>query len=352
MNRLPKIVLFFFLFFFVICNQQQNGRSNEATEQTEGIIPVTVMKAAAREFTIWSSYYGTIQPRLEARLTSGSGGRVEAIYVEEGSKVDEGQSLARIDADEIVYAYRSARLNNKIALQNYERAKIHVQNGTISELAVEQARLQWLTARSQFLQAARQRKDALCITPISGVVTIRFIQMQQDVAPNAPTFTVAKTDTVKVTIGIHEEDITRIQKGAAAQVSLGTQAQQIWDGRLVSIAQDINPQQRTYEAEIVVGNSQGLLQPGLTARVLLTLQSFSDRVVVPNNAIVTEGDMHYVVTVSDSTAHRVPVTLGPADSTHTVLLDGITAGATIVVKGAHFVDDGTTVTIVGRSDAP
>jgi multidrug efflux pump subunit AcrA (membrane-fusion protein) len=126
----------------------------------------------------------------------------------------------------------------------------------------------------------------------------------------------------------------------------------LWRGELRSVAGDIDPQTRTYPCEVWIDNRDGSLRPGLTARVRVAVFTFTRHVVVPNNAVVTEDQGHYLAVVENGTAVRKLVRIGPGDSTHTVILEGVEPGAAIIVKGAPLVSTGTPVNVIGKWEAP
>lgn len=354
MRRLIRRAVRLLLLLISLWSVGCGGRRGDADglEQRSDTVAVTVMIAEPRDFVLWSIYYGTLAAQVEAQLTTGSGGRVEELNAGEGDTVAAGDILAGIDADEAVSSYQSARLEEKLAMENFQRAQRHRENGTVAPLEVEQARLEWLRARTRLLQASRTRKEALAIAPIDGVVTVRHIRLQEKLPAGVPTFTIVKSDTLKVAIGIRDDDITNVDVGAAAVVGVRAFPDRLWRGEVHSVAGDIDPQTRTYPCEVWIDNSDGALRPGLTARVRVAVLTFVQQVVVPNNAVVTEDRGHYLSVVEDGAAVRKPVRIGPSDSTRTVVLEGVEPGATVVVKGAPLVSTGTPVNITGRWREP
>jgi RND family efflux transporter MFP subunit len=320
----------------------------EAVETNNAVdtIPVKAITLQPRDFTVRGEYYGRVSGVEEARLVCAGGGRVEKLNVAEGAYVKAGQRLGDINADEAVNAYETAKLNEKIASDNHERLKAHLADGNASQLAVDQARLNWLNAKSALLKAATVRRGALCITPISGTVINRHVELYQELPPGSPTFTIAKLHTMKIGIGIPEHDIADVTIGNEAEVRFDLFPDRVWKAKLVRLAREISPQNRTFTAELHVGNKDGDLVSGLTAYVNLNLRSLSDQVVVPADAIRSEKKESFVMTVKNGRARYRAVELGPTNETHTVILSGLDAGERLIVGGQHLVSNGTPVTIM------
>ncbi|MFC1915813.1 efflux RND transporter periplasmic adaptor subunit, partial [Chloroflexota bacterium] len=91
------------------------GEEGEATQQ-----PVEVIKD---DLTVSVSGNGNLETSREARLSFGSGGRIDRIYVEEGDKVSQGEVLAELDSD----ALELAKTQAEVALTQAEVALTQAQ---------------------------------------------------------------------------------------------------------------------------------------------------------------------------------------------------------------------------------
>lgn len=330
------------------CNRDAKGENVE-TSTAQDTIPVRVAVVEPRDFEVQGEYYGSISGLKDARIIATGGGRVDALYAKEGDRVKAGQHLGRINADEAVNAYETAKLNVEITKDDYERLQAHLEQGNASKVAVDQARLAWLNAKSALLQAERVRRGALCITPIDGVVMSRGVELYQELAPGTPTFTVSQTRTMKVTVGIPESDIANVKVGNPAEVYFDLYPDRTWKGELVRLSREVSARTRTFDAELQIPNKGRLLLAGLTARVLLTLNNLSDQIVVPTSVIGSEKRENYVMTVRDGKARYNMVELGASTEAQTVILSGVAQGDTIITGGQHLVSAGTPVKIVEKA---
>lgn len=330
------------------CGKNSNAKTADAAA-AQDTIAVRIAVVRPTGFEVQGEYYGSISGRKEAQLIATGGGRVEALDAKEGDRVKAGQHLGKINADEAVNAYETAQLNVNIAKSNFDRLKMHLEQGNASELAVDQARLAWLNAKSALLQAERVRRGALCITPIDGIVLSRTINLYQELPPGTPTFTVSQNATMKVTVGIPENDIANVKVGNRAEVRFDLYPERKWEGKLVRLARQVSPQARTFDAEIHIPNKDRRLLSGLTARVLLTLDNLENAIVVPTDVIRTEKRENYVMTVRDNKARFSAVELGPSTESRTVITSGLSQGDTIIVGGQHLVSGGTPVRITEKA---
>jgi RND family efflux transporter MFP subunit len=304
------------------------------------------MTVEPQTFVDYGEYYGEIKAVREARLVAALGGRVNRINVEVGEPVRAGQSLARIDAEKADSQYKTARLNEQIAREAFQREQRFLDIGNSSPVRVDNAHLAWLQARTQLLEAEKARDGAFAVSPLDGIVVAKHIDLYDELAPGSPTFTVADTSQMKVTVGVPESDMADIRELGEAEVRVTSMPGRVWEGRPSSIARKRSDRSLTFEVEILVDNPDGALLSGSTANVRLALRELPDRIVVPSHTVQTRGAESYVVIANSTTARRVPVDIGPSSDTHTVITDGLEAGDKVIIEGINQVGDGSTVRIL------
>lgn len=105
------------------------------------------------------------------------------------------------------------------------------------------------------------------------------------------------------------------------------------------------------EAEFA--NPDGTLKPGMFLAVELTLAVKSDAVMVPEAALVREGQSSAVYTVADGHVRRVPVETGARRPGLVEISSGLAGNETVVIAGQQKLRDGAPVTIVkGPAGSP
>ena len=122
------------------------GDEGETTEQ--------LVEVVRGDLTISVSGSGNIEASREARLSFGSGGRIDRIHVEEGDEVSKGEVLAELDTD----ALELAKTQAEVAL-------------TQAQLARTQAQLSQQTTEYE-LKNIRDTKDALELTLFNAQINL------------------------------------------------------------------------------------------------------------------------------------------------------------------------------------
>jgi len=330
----------------IACSRPTAG--DPAVEAGPAPVAVRVLTVQPGDFVEYGEYYGKVAALEEKTLLSAAGGSVEAVLVKEGDLVAKGQSLGRVDSERIRTAYEVARLNERIARENHARQQQFLADGNASRLSVDQAELAWLNGKSALLEAEKMLEGALCITPIDGVVTSRFLELHQELPPGSPTFTVARLDRVRIGIGIPEQEIGGVAIGNEAEVSFAMIPGRTWPGRLARVSREVAADTLTFQAEVLVDNPDRAILSGITAKIRLRRHSLRNQITVPSQAILTSGDETYVMVEQDSRARKLPVVPGPADDTRPVILRGLPAGSSLIIEGNHLVTDGAQVKITNQ----
>lgn len=93
----------------------------------------------------------------------------------------------------------------------------------------------------------------------------------------------------------------------------------------------------------------GLLS-GMFADVTFHTETSESAIVVPSDAILTNGDLQYVFVVEEDTAKYTEVTTGLTGNGVTEVTSGLSAGQQLVTVGQTYLTDGTPVRIVSGEE--
>jgi membrane fusion protein, multidrug efflux system len=321
------------------------GQGQEEPEEDDAV-SVRTLEVTPGTFYEVGEYYGTATGIEEARLISVSGGRVNQILAQVGDQVEAGQPLARIDADKAQSQYETAILQERIAREDLDRQRRFLEMGNTPQVAVDQAELAWRQARTNVLEARRVLDGALAISPVDGEVVAKHIDLYDELAPGQPTFTVADLSRMKVVVGVPEGDIAGIDSLGAAEVRFQSFPGHVWTAEATSFSRKRSNNTLSFDVELVLDNEERILLSGLTATVRLVLRELEDRIVIPSEAVISQGRNSYVMIANSTTARRIPVTLGPSNTEQTVIAAGLAPGDEVIVEGINQVSDGTQVRTV------
>lgn len=315
-------------------------------EKKVSATPVTVVTVEASDFHQYGEYYGRVQGVKRSSIINILGGTVESVDVVEGSKVNKGDSLAKISPEKALLAFNSAKLNEKISRENYQTLKKFLASGNSSQIDVDKSHLAWLNSKTQLIDAEKAYEAAYCIAQIDGTVVSRNIDVEDEVMQGQETFLIENLSEIEITIGIPEADMEGVKEGSIAEVSLDLYPGRIWMGELTRYSRRSSDMNLTFSATIVVDNKDRKILSGTTAKVKLLRNSYEDYIIIPTGTIASSDDGNYVMVVKDNITSKRYIEVGASDIEKSVVISGLERGETVVEEGLHLLIDSQEVLVV------
>jgi membrane fusion protein (multidrug efflux system) len=143
----------------------------------------------------------------------------------------------------------------------------------------------------------------------------------------------------------------QVQPGQTLTVTLDALPGKKFDGKVLAVNPLVDAAGRAIVIRAIVRNADTSLRPGMFTRISLITRDDKDALVVPEQAIVPQGEEQYVYRVVDGKAARVKVEIGQRADGKVEILKGLTAADVVVTAGQMKLRDGTPVTIV-QSNGP
>jgi membrane fusion protein (multidrug efflux system) len=122
-----------------------------------------------------------------------------------------------------------------------------------------------------------------------------------------------------------------------------------FEGRIRTIDTRIGEISRAFRVRAVIPNPDRTLPAGMFMHVEVILEE-RPAVLIPEEAVLAEGEHTFVFTVQDEQARRRAVRLGQRRAGAVEVLDGVAAGEPVVRSGLQRLRDGAAVTIQGGGD--
>lgn len=276
-------------------------RRAASKQSTETVAPVETAKS--KRLDVWETIEitGDVRGYFEARVFPKVPGRLKERLKEAGEKVSRDETFAAIDRDEPAFEYALAEVKS----------------------------------------------------PFDGIITRYFASPGEMVSPQAPLAEVSSTDRIKVVVQVSEKDIMKISAGQSARFYLDSYPKRAFSGKVENISRSLDSVTRTSGAEISAQNPDGILRPGMFARVEILVNRRDGAIVVPRSAVIfNPGGESVVFVVKDSVASRRNVRLGISGTEIIEVLSGVTAGESVVTMGQYGLSDGDKVNVCVEGVCP
>lgn len=182
--------------------------------------------------------------------------------------------------------------------------------------------------------------------PFSGEISRRYVDPGTLVSPSTPIVSLVHTETVKVVANIPEKEISLLRLGMGARIWTEALPGKYFEGKIAQISSALDMNTRTIQAEIYISNTKRLLKPGMFAKVELTLSEKPQAFVIPKVALLEEGGEKFVFTVQDGRALRKRVVAGFEKNEEIEILEGLSEGEQIVIRGQESLKDRAAVKVI------
>lgn len=320
---------------------------------------VAVMDSVSEPIEIIDSYHGMIRPFERHILGFEVPGQLETFGenssgdpLDVGDRVEAGQELAHLDERRLQAQLKESRARMEKAQYDLQRYDSIREKGlrAITEQEYQSAVTEATLAEAQYEIAIQNLEDATLQTRVNGVISKRMAQVGESVNMHQMIFEILELDRVLLVVGVPESRIRDVKVGQNVHVRfIATDAfgrpQQFVQGTVHQVGEAADEKLGLFEVEIVIGNPNGELKPGLVAEAQIVIDQV-DGFRVPIEAAVMRGERSILFSV-DPEAKAQSFLIGERreQSGELILLDLPEEHRRVVVKGQHRLVDGREVEI-------
>lgn len=355
--------------FFTGCGDSGNG-GQETAEAMRGDLVISV------------DVSGNLEMPRKTDLSFGTSGMVKAIMVEEGDRVVEGETLAKLDAPSLeasvamaeldleqtiypYYSYTHARdmpgtwLALDEAKDDLEEAQGLLDEGKIDEaqLLLEQVEQSldkakeksesrvWALPLSvkmvelQLDQAQAELDKTIITASFDGVVAAVYIKEGQQLSAMTyanPAISLIDPSEIKMNGVIDEIDVPKVKLGQEAIVILDALPDKEVKGRITFISPESTTEMGVvfYKTTITLENPDEELKDGMSATAEIIIEQHNDVLLIPNRAIQGSWENPHVEVVTDEQIEKRQISIGLSDGIYTEVLSGLEEGEEVILPQA------------------
>lgn len=336
------------------------GCSSAKDETTVQAPPVALSEAVAIDIEDRIEATGELVSPSHAMIAAEIGGRITALYVDDGAPAARGQRVLEIDPERRNLEVKVASAGNteaKAALVEAQRAADRVRmlfkSNVASQAQLDQAETSLELTRSRADGAAarlgetqRAQRDAEVSAPFAGMIAQRFVSVGEFVQPGTRLFELVALDPIEVEFRVSEVDSSRVKVGQIVGVRVAPFPDEVFLATVTVVAPTIDPATRTLRVKGTLPNPDTRLRPGLFARADLGVARREAVLMVPEEAILQRSDGQVVFRfVADNRVERRVVKTGVFKDGRVEIVDGVSSGDKIVTRGHTALVDGALVVV-------
>ena len=346
-RKIAAVTLGGFLLMSTVCG----CGSQDAAEQQETVsrIPVDVETVEVQDFDKLITLGGLTAAENTVQVIAKVGGmeQIKAVHVIVGDNVSAGPVLAQLANETSGINLSNAQLAYDNAYTNYENAKQLFELGAVSQSDLNQLKMAYENANNTLRQAQMAMDYATVTAPISGTVTMVNANVGSFATASAPMFEIANVDTLEISTGINEQNVSKIKIGQEVLLKIHSVSDKWMSGTITEISKVMNAQTKNYPVTIALANKDDDLVAGMYAEVQVAVEHAEDVLVIPVDAIVyKEAKPVAFIAQADGTVKEKALTLGINDGDNYVVTKGLQAGDQVIVKGNGNLVEGEPISII------
>ncbi len=295
---------------------------------------VVAVKAQRAPVTERLSVVGTVQANETVDLKSEADGRITALHFDEGQRVEPGQLLVELNSGVAEAMLAEAEANQKLAEAKWERTEGLLETRSLSKQEGDEARASVDMTAARVSQIREQLRNLRITAPFGGIIGARHVSPGQVVTKETIIATLSDLDPVKVEGNVPERFLAQTKVGQKIHLTIAAFPNETFEGEIYFISPQVDPANRTGLVKAKVANEDLRLKPGMFASADVALKVKEDAVVIPEAALMSQGENFSVFVVTDAmTAEVHPVKPGVRVAGKVEIIEGLEGGETVVVEG-------------------
>ena len=353
--------------------------SEEAAEPSLEDMPTRVkaVKVLTTNAPINLSYSGQVVDRDEMNVQSKVSGSVVEKYVKGGQDVVSGQRLFKIDDRQYVAAVLQAEANlaksqtalakERVDLQRDEelyQANAISEQTLANQRAIVKSQESEVSANIAILKKAQDDlADTIVYAPMSGRLGIDDVPIGTlATAGSTALATIGLVDPVFVQFAVSEQEYLRLARGGQTSdesqannfkimLTLADGSSYPYYGEFAEYDRTLGNETGTLTIRTIFRNPEGLLVPGMYARVEISGLKITNAMLVPERALQQLlGETLVIIAQPDNTSAIRKITLGEKIGSYYVVKSGLNANDLVIVEGLTNLRDGMPLAVTQVTD--
>ncbi|HEY6644719.1 efflux RND transporter periplasmic adaptor subunit [Povalibacter sp.] len=306
-----------------------------------GAVNVLVTTVGYAPFAQDMEAIGTAHANESVDVTAKVSNRVTLIAFREGQQVKSGDVLVEFDSHQVRATLAEAEAALRDSRSQFNRSRELFATRALSEAQLDQLQATLSMNEARVAGARSQLEDTIIRAPFAGRVGLRNVSVGSFVSPGTVITTLDDASVIKLDFSVPEVFLSQIKEGLEITSRTTAYADE-FKGKVSSIDNRLDPVSRAVLVRARIDNRDARLKPGMLMTVRL-MRAESSAMLVPEEALVPEGNSQYVFAVRDGKAVRTQVLIGRRRPGEVEIVKGLAEGDVVVVEGTQMVRDGSPV---------
>ncbi len=319
-----------------------NGKSEVFTEAPPVLVETMVVETETKSVT--RRYTGYLHPWEAHPLGFLTGGRIREIRPSVGDELKRGELIATLVPDEHAVYTELASIQRDALEPNLERVRRLVERNILPRSELDEIEAKYEAALTQHRQANLALSNTRLTAPVGGVVMERMASEGQVIGPGMPVVVLLEVNRLRARFGVPQHDLKWFSEGREVEIGIpGVEDTHTGIIERIDIVPDTKT--RTYSLSVTLDNAKRNLRVGMISHLKVPVRE-AEGLFVPLTSIDRCREGRHQVKVLDDSGERVAVRgvrIGERIGNSIQVLEGLSPGDSVLVRGQTFVREGDQV---------
>ncbi|TDE12795.1 efflux RND transporter periplasmic adaptor subunit [Dyadobacter psychrotolerans] len=307
------------------------GEGNKSGKSGSAIpVNVYVIERESLDNQIFAS--GTVVPNEEVNLMAEISGRLVKLDIREGSFVQKGQLIAKINDRELKAQLQKIGYNQELAqkIETRQKKLLNVEAINLEEYDVTNNNIRVLEAEKEVVESQLEKTEIRA--PFSGRIGLKNISVGAYVAPGTSIVTLVQSNPVKIDFTVPEKYSPDIRNGNVVRFKLDNDPS-TYNAKVIAIDPKVDENLRTLRVRAVASNPAGRFVPGMFVKIMANLEANKSALMIPTEAIVPVLKGKKVYVVKNGKAQEAMVVTGVRTDKRIQVIEGLQPGDSLITSG-------------------
>lgn len=346
-KKLLLLICIFSIISLVIYRITENTSKTEKSPMNGGAKSLMIVNGIVLEpqrFSNQINLTGTIEANEMIDLRSEVSGVVQQINFQEGSQVQKGQLLIKINDIDLRAQLSQAQTRANLSAENERRARLLLQKEAISQEELDIATAEHQSNLAQIDLVKAQIAKTAIVAPFSGKIGLRYISPGAFVTSTTPIAKLVNNQNVKITFAIPEKYASIMKPNAEIQFQISG-SKELFNAKIYAVEPEVDAATRTLTVRALAANKEEKLFPGTFANVIVPLQDIDEALLIPNEAIIPIQNGKKVFITENGKAKEVIIETSTRTDKEILVLSGLKKGDTVITSGIMALRNGAPLTV-------
>ena len=317
--------------------------SNDASTQKK---PLNVSFEVIRSEPIFEkiNVIGSLLPDEEVDLTFESSGKLVNIYFKEGTMVQKGDLLAKINDLPLQAQLKKLLSQLPLAENRVFRQRTLLEKDAVSQEAYEQVNSDLNQLRADIELVKSQIMQTELRAPFDGYIGLRLVSEGNFVSPTTVIARLTKISPMKINFSVPERYAFQVRKGTLIEFRTDINPVST-EATVYALDATINPDTRTRDVRAIFPNKKGEWMPGAFVSVEILLDEIPNAIAIPSQALIPQLGIDQVFLYKSGKAQPAEVVAGLRTESKVQIIKGLQIGDTLLTSGMLQLRTGMPVTL-------